>query len=133
MALSMRRHKRRRPRRLRLRETETTILAPVLAIPWPFGGYLLVRCYAPARHWLGAFRAKNLGSLGMIYETFDGLTDISHDVCIVGAGPVGISLAVELNHLGFSVLLLESGRKKRIPTSKNFPMQKLSLPRSTTT
>ena len=43
----------------------------------------------------------------MIYETFDGLTDNSHDVCIVGAGPVGISLAAELDRLGFSVLLLE--------------------------
>lgn len=47
----------------------------------------------------------------MIYETFDGLTGVSHDVCIVGAGPVGISLADELNHLNFSVILLESGRK----------------------
>jgi hypothetical protein len=47
----------------------------------------------------------------MIYETLDGLTDVSYDVCIVGAGPVGISLAVELNRLGLSVLLLESGRK----------------------
>jgi choline dehydrogenase-like flavoprotein len=49
----------------------------------------------------------------MICETFDGLTDLSHDVCIVGAGPVGISLADELNRLGFSVILLESGRKNR--------------------
>ena len=48
----------------------------------------------------------------MIQDTFDGLTDISHDVCIVGAGPVGISLAVELERFGFSVLLLESGQKK---------------------
>jgi hypothetical protein len=48
----------------------------------------------------------------MIHETFDGLSDVSHDVCIVGAGPVGISLAVELDRLGFKVLLLESGRKK---------------------
>jgi GMC oxidoreductase/FAD dependent oxidoreductase len=48
----------------------------------------------------------------MIYETFDGLTDASHDVCIVGAGPVGISLAVELERFGLSVLLLESGKKK---------------------
>jgi choline dehydrogenase-like flavoprotein len=47
----------------------------------------------------------------MIYETFDGLTDVYHDVCIVGAGPIGISLAVELDRLGFTVLLLESGRK----------------------
>lgn len=48
----------------------------------------------------------------MIHDTLDGLTDISHDVCIVGAGPVGISLAVELERAGFSVLLLESGQKK---------------------
>jgi hypothetical protein len=47
----------------------------------------------------------------MIYETLDGLANVCHDVCIVGAGPVGISLAVELYHLGFKVLLLESGRK----------------------
>jgi choline dehydrogenase-like flavoprotein len=47
----------------------------------------------------------------MIFETFHGLTDVSHDVCIVGAGPVGISLAVELSELGFTVLLLESGRR----------------------
>ena len=46
----------------------------------------------------------------MIYETFDGLADASHDVCIVGAGPIGIALAVELNQFGFKVLLLESGR-----------------------
>jgi choline dehydrogenase-like flavoprotein len=47
----------------------------------------------------------------MIYDTLDGLADSPRDVCIVGAGPVGISLAVELDRLGFSVLLLESGRK----------------------
>jgi choline dehydrogenase-like flavoprotein len=47
----------------------------------------------------------------MIYETFEGLTDAVHDVCIVGAGPVGISLAVELSQFGFKVLLLESGRQ----------------------
>src|SRR6516165_625881 len=51
----------------------------------------------------------------MIYETFDGLADISHDVCIVGAGPVGISLAVELSSLGCKVLLFESGRRKADP------------------
>jgi hypothetical protein len=51
----------------------------------------------------------------VIYETFDGLTEASHDVCIIGAGPVGISLAVELNNLGFTVLLLESGRRAADP------------------
>lgn len=47
----------------------------------------------------------------MICETFDGLSDVSHDVCIVGAGPVGISLADEFSKLGRTVLLLESGRR----------------------
>lgn len=47
----------------------------------------------------------------MICETFDGLSDVSRDVCIVGAGPVGIALADELTCLGYSVLLLESGYK----------------------
>ena len=51
----------------------------------------------------------------MIHETFDGLGDASHDVCVIGAGPVGISLAVELGRLGFTVLLLESGRRKPDP------------------
>ncbi len=46
----------------------------------------------------------------MIVETFEGLAQSTHDVCIVGAGPVGISMAVELQRLGHSVLLLESGR-----------------------
>lgn len=46
----------------------------------------------------------------MIHESFDGLGDVQRDVCIVGSGPVGISLALELDRLGHSVLLLESGR-----------------------
>ena len=35
------------------------------------------------------------------------------DVCIVGAGPVGLSLAVELGRLGRTVLVLESGGGSR--------------------
>lgn len=45
----------------------------------------------------------------MISETLENLAECNHDVCIVGAGPVGISLAVELDRLGLSVLFLESG------------------------
>lgn len=47
----------------------------------------------------------------MIVDTFEGLAHSAHDVCIVGAGPVGISMAVEMERLGFTVLLLESGRE----------------------
>ena len=31
------------------------------------------------------------------------------DVCIIGGGPAGISLALDLSERGFSVLMLESG------------------------
>jgi choline dehydrogenase-like flavoprotein len=36
-------------------------------------------------------------------------TTVEKDVCVIGAGPVGIVLALELSRLGKSVLLLESG------------------------
>ena len=45
----------------------------------------------------------------MIRDGLDGLADAAHDVCVIGSGPVGISLALELERLGRSVLLLESG------------------------
>lgn len=47
----------------------------------------------------------------MIFENSEGLADDAYDVCVVGAGPVGISLAVELERLGLFVLLLESGAR----------------------
>jgi hypothetical protein len=37
---------------------------------------------------------------------------IEHDVCIVGAGPVGIALALECERHGLSVLMLEAGGKR---------------------
>ena len=45
----------------------------------------------------------------MIREGIDGLESAEHDVCIVGAGPVGIALALEFARKGRRVLLLESG------------------------
>lgn len=45
----------------------------------------------------------------MIAHHLEGLDEVRHDVCIVGAGPVGITLALELSRAGCSVLLLESG------------------------
>lgn len=38
-----------------------------------------------------------------------------YDVCIVGAGPVGLALALEAEALGLSVLLLESGQPEEAP------------------
>ena len=40
-----------------------------------------------------------------------------HDVCIVGAGPVGIALALACEEQGLSVLLLESGGDLEIDAS----------------
>lgn len=45
----------------------------------------------------------------MIAAHLDDLSDVQPDVCIVGAGTIGIPLALELERLGCSVLLLESG------------------------
>jgi choline dehydrogenase-like flavoprotein len=45
----------------------------------------------------------------MIGTGLQGLDGSNQDMCIVGAGPVGISLTLELARLGRSVLLLESG------------------------
>lgn len=45
----------------------------------------------------------------MIVSNADGLDQWSHDVCVVGAGPVGLALAVELAHRNLRVLVVESG------------------------
>ncbi|GJD49795.1 hypothetical protein OPKNFCMD_2529 [Methylobacterium crusticola] len=45
----------------------------------------------------------------MIADHCEGLDACRHDVCIIGAGPAGLSLAVELARLGLSTLVLESG------------------------
>lgn len=45
----------------------------------------------------------------MISDHLEGLDEARHDVCVVGAGPVGITLTLELARAGLSVLLLESG------------------------
>ena len=45
----------------------------------------------------------------MIRDGIEGLADSTHDICVVGAGPVGIALALELSRQGRRVLVLESG------------------------
>ena len=45
----------------------------------------------------------------MIGQGPGGLAAATHDICIVGAGPVGIAIALDFARLGRRVLLLESG------------------------
>lgn len=45
----------------------------------------------------------------MMTKGLQGLDNSAHDICVVGTGPVGISLALDLARSGRSVLLLESG------------------------
>jgi len=45
----------------------------------------------------------------VISDTLEGLGEHRHDVCVIGSGPVGIALALELERLGRTVLVLESG------------------------
>jgi choline dehydrogenase-like flavoprotein len=45
----------------------------------------------------------------MIAQNFELLESTRCDVCIIGSGPVGSALAVDLVRRGLSVILLESG------------------------
>lgn len=47
----------------------------------------------------------------MVIEGVDALTDRIFPVCVVGSGPVGLAMAVDLARRGIDVLLLESGGK----------------------
>ncbi|MGF7159479.1 choline dehydrogenase-like flavoprotein [Rhodoligotrophos appendicifer] len=49
----------------------------------------------------------------MIHDHLEGLDELRHDLCIIGSGPVGITLALEMARLGRSVLVLESGGRDR--------------------
>jgi choline dehydrogenase-like flavoprotein len=55
----------------------------------------------------------------MITKGLQGLDQTTQDICVVGAGPVGISLALELARRGRSVLLLESGDTRATEAAQN--------------
>jgi len=52
-------------------------------------------------------------------RTIENGTPLSCDICIVGAGAAGITLALELMRTGLSVLLLESGDRKPDAATQN--------------
>jgi choline dehydrogenase-like flavoprotein len=45
----------------------------------------------------------------LLAEESDGISRHDHNICVIGAGPVGIVAALELAHQGQAVTLLESG------------------------
>ena len=53
----------------------------------------------------------------------------AQDICVIGAGPVGISLALELARLGRSVLLLESGDDRPCPEAQQLANASIAVPR----
>jgi len=64
----------------------------------------------------------------MIVEDHEGLDNARQPVCIVGAGPVGISLAVRLAELGVASLLLESGGRKADPAVQALSAAEIQFP-----
>jgi choline dehydrogenase-like flavoprotein len=54
----------------------------------------------------------------MMIKGLQGLDGSTQDICVVGAGPVGIALALELARRGRSVLLLESGDLRATPEAQ---------------
>ena len=63
----------------------------------------------------------------MITTGVEGLQDA--DICVIGSGPVGISLALELARLGRSVLLLESGAAGPTTTAQRLADAHIAVPK----
>src|SRR5690606_436809 len=52
-------------------------------------------------------------------RTVESGTNLSCDVCIVGTGAAGVTLALELAKSSLSVIVLESGDRKRDPATQD--------------
>ncbi|TGE02594.1 GMC oxidoreductase [Methylobacterium nonmethylotrophicum] len=64
----------------------------------------------------------------MISDHCEGIETGRHDVCIIGAGPAGLSLALELRRLGLSALILESGGARPEPSAQDLSGADLADP-----
>lgn len=67
----------------------------------------------------------------MISEGLHGLHGSSQDICVIGAGPVGISLALEMERLGRSVIFWSPAARKSRRKGSSWPRRK-SLFRNST-
>lgn len=64
----------------------------------------------------------------MIRDHLDDLEGALRPICIVGAGPVGLSMALELERLGQPVLVLESGGRRAEPEATRLSAAELVDP-----
>jgi choline dehydrogenase-like flavoprotein len=68
----------------------------------------------------------------MIYQSISSISDSSNiffDVCIIGAGPAGITVARELAGKGLQVLLLEAGGFTHPPATRDHPYRGANIGR----
>ncbi|HEY6432126.1 MAG TPA: hypothetical protein VIZ17_09085, partial [Acetobacteraceae bacterium] len=65
----------------------------------------------------------------MITDGLAGLEGSAPDICIIGAGPVGISLALELARLGRPALVLESGATRPDQATQQLAEASIAVPR----
>ena len=56
----------------------------------------------------------------MIFSNYSDVKDIKFDLIIVGSGPAGISLALELEDEKISILIIEAGKNKFDDESQSF-------------
>ena len=56
----------------------------------------------------------------MIFNNYNEIKDINFDLIIVGSGPAGISLALELEDEKISILIIEAGKNKFDDESQKF-------------
>ena len=70
-----------------------------------------MRRFAPVRRLSGSRSELEVGDDSMVAEAAADNCEIVTDVCIVGAGPAGITIARELANRGVRVCLLEAGGK----------------------